>query len=189
MANPSRAPPSRARLAGSGTEVETKVNVTPPNPFKLNPKRLAAVWSSLSKGAQVKAPIVPHTAPVLFKIKTSEGSAIPVVAKNWSDVMTPPVTVKVSVTWWSQFVAVLPPARAPNPAGKDVRISELAAPVPEPFPVTNGRSNVPVRVPVTVPEVRGTVKSYMLAIAFGRQNSPTIATAVTADISATNFFI
>src|SRR6516225_3570632 len=93
---------------------------------------------------------------------------------NSKDVTAPAVTVNISVTWSVQLVTMSPSDKVPNPAGNDVRTSELAAPVPEPPALTNGKSKVPVRVPVSGPEVRGTVKLYIMsAIAFGTKSNPT----------------
>jgi hypothetical protein len=142
--------PKRTTELVSGTEDVAGLKVTPVNPFSLNPKKSEVVksCSSLSPLPQENAPNVAE-APLPLRHRTSAGSVLAVVAKNSNEVIMPAVIVKLSATWSAQFVAMSPPARAGNPAGIEVRTSELAAPEPE----LNGRSNVPLIVPRTVPDV------------------------------------
>jgi hypothetical protein len=73
----------------------------------------------------------------------------PVNAKNWSPVITPPVTVNEFAIWSGQSGGIFPSAKV-NADGIEVSVTELAAPVPEPPGFTNGRSMVPETGPKTV---------------------------------------
>jgi hypothetical protein len=165
---------------GSGVAEETGEKVIPSNPLSLYPKTSADAFSSLRLPTQSNVPTVPTELEVLFRQRTSDGWAKPVEEKNSSEVMVPLVTVKRFVTCSAQLVAMLPPTSDPNPAGMDVKTSELAAPEPEPPGFTNGRSNVPVMVPRVGPDVRLTVNVYILpALAKGTNISPTNNTTAT----------
>ncbi len=137
-------------LTSKGTGVApAAAKVTP-----LNPSLFPVLVDAVSRVNALDKP----AKQLVFKHKPS---LIPSVAKKLAAVIEPLVTVNELADWKLQAKTLFPASKVPNPAGKEVSSSDVAAPVALSF----NPPRVPVTVPGTLPVtlLKEKVKSRALA--------------------------